>query len=264
MNPFVRDAGTGPGVICLHANASTSAQWRGLAELLAPRFRVLAPDGIGAGRSPAWPGPGEMRLADEVAFLEPVLAAAGERFHLIGHSYGGGVATKMALAMPQRVASLVLFEPTLFALLRQEQPDHPAAAGIDDAAHRAAEAVDRGDLDGAAQRFIDFWMGAGSWAATPAARRAPVAASMAPVRRWVQAINAETYTLADVAALRMPVLLLHGADSPPPGQAVTQLLAATLAQAQTVRLEGVGHMGPVTHPDVVNAQIAAFLAAQRP
>lgn len=262
MTPFVRETGAGPSVICLHANASSSAQWRGLSELLAPRFRVLAPDGLGAGRSPAWPGPGEMRLADEVAFLEPVLAAAGERFHLVGHSYGGGVATKVALAMPQRVASLVLFEPTLFALLRQEQADHPAAAGIDEAAHRAADAVDRGDLDGAAQVFIDFWMGAGSWAATPAARRAPVAASMAPVRRWLRAIFAETCTREDIAGWRMPVLLLHGEDSPPPGRAVTELLAATLPQAQAVRLQGVGHMGPVTHPEAVNAQIAAFLAAQ--
>ena len=42
--PFVREAGSGRSVVCLHANASTSAQWRGLMELLAPRFHVLAID----------------------------------------------------------------------------------------------------------------------------------------------------------------------------------------------------------------------------
>ena len=30
MTPFFREAGAGPGVVCLHANASTSGQWRGL------------------------------------------------------------------------------------------------------------------------------------------------------------------------------------------------------------------------------------------
>jgi hypothetical protein len=35
--PFVREAGTGPGVVCIHSDASTSAQWRGLMDLLAPR-----------------------------------------------------------------------------------------------------------------------------------------------------------------------------------------------------------------------------------
>ena len=32
LEPFFREAGTGPGVVCLHANASTSGQWRGLME----------------------------------------------------------------------------------------------------------------------------------------------------------------------------------------------------------------------------------------
>ncbi len=41
---FVREAGSGPAVICLHSNASTSGQWRGLMERLAPKFRVLAVD----------------------------------------------------------------------------------------------------------------------------------------------------------------------------------------------------------------------------
>jgi hypothetical protein len=42
--PFCREAGTGPGVVCIHANASTSGQWRGLMERLAPRYHVFAPD----------------------------------------------------------------------------------------------------------------------------------------------------------------------------------------------------------------------------
>ena len=39
--PFFREAGTGPGVVCIHSNASTSGQWRGLMDLLAPKFREL-------------------------------------------------------------------------------------------------------------------------------------------------------------------------------------------------------------------------------
>ncbi|RYF71255.1 MAG: alpha/beta fold hydrolase, partial [Comamonadaceae bacterium] len=74
---FCREAGTGPGVVCLHANASSSAQWRGLMERLAPSFRVLAPDAYGAGKSPEWPSDRFIMLADEVALIEPVLARAG-------------------------------------------------------------------------------------------------------------------------------------------------------------------------------------------
>ena len=65
--PFFREAGTGPGVICLHANASSSGQWRALMERLAPCFHVLAPDAHGAARGPAWPAGRAVRLADEAA-----------------------------------------------------------------------------------------------------------------------------------------------------------------------------------------------------
>ncbi|MDP3224795.1 MAG: alpha/beta fold hydrolase, partial [Rubrivivax sp.] len=74
---FVREAGSGPTLLCLHSNASSSTQWRALMELLSPRFRVLAPDQLGAGRSPPWPAArrdGAGRLDDEVALLAPVLA----------------------------------------------------------------------------------------------------------------------------------------------------------------------------------------------
>jgi hypothetical protein len=32
--PFFREAGVGPGVVCLHSNAASSNQWRGLMDLL--------------------------------------------------------------------------------------------------------------------------------------------------------------------------------------------------------------------------------------
>src|SRR5262245_15621130 len=114
---YHREAGAGTAVVCLHASASSSAQWRPLIERLGGRFRTLAADLYGSGRSPAWPGERPMWLADEVALLAPVFEAAGPRFHLVGHSYGGAVALRAALANSARIESLVLFEPVLFSLL---------------------------------------------------------------------------------------------------------------------------------------------------
>jgi pimeloyl-ACP methyl ester carboxylesterase len=45
--PFVREAGGGAGVVCIHSSASSSAQWRPLMDHLAGRFRVFAPDRLG-------------------------------------------------------------------------------------------------------------------------------------------------------------------------------------------------------------------------
>src|SRR5262245_52977692 len=53
---FFREVGQGPGVVCLHSNASSSSQWRSLMEALAPKFHVFAVDSYDAGKSPAWNG----------------------------------------------------------------------------------------------------------------------------------------------------------------------------------------------------------------
>ena len=74
MTPFFREVGSGPGVVCLHANASTSGQWRSLLDALSPKFHVLAADSYGSGKSPPWPTDREAWLRDEVALLEPVFA----------------------------------------------------------------------------------------------------------------------------------------------------------------------------------------------
>lgn len=262
MAAFVRDSGNGPAVLCLHSNASSSAQWRALTDLLAPTHRVLAVDLLGAGRSDPWPVASGARLRHELDALAPVLQAAGGPLHLVGHSYGGAVALAAALAWPGQVRSLVLYEPTLFPLLGQPGPGAPGATGIAAVGPAAVAAVARGDLQAAAELFIDYWMGPGSWAAMPQPRRGPVAESMRPVGHWVDAVFAESWSLPALAELPMPVLVLGGERSPASARDLLPMLAAALPGARVQVLPGLGHMAPVTHPQQVNPLVAQFLADQ--
>src|SRR5262245_15516266 len=223
--PFVREAGDGPAVVCVHANASSSSQWRSLMELLAPRCRVLAADSYGAGKSPAWPRHRPIRLRDEAALLEPVLQHAGAPFALVGHSYGAAVALVAAAARPERVRALALYEPTLFALVDSVSPPPNDSDGIRFAVAEAAAAVAAGEPDRAAECFIDFWSGDGTWARMPEARRAPIRASIVDVGAWGSGLFTEPTPLAAFTALRVPVLLMVGASSPPSGRGVARLLA---------------------------------------
>ncbi|HEX2197357.1 MAG TPA: alpha/beta fold hydrolase [Burkholderiales bacterium] len=261
MTAHVREAGAGPAVVCLHANASTSGQWRALGERLSGRFRVLAVDAYGAGKSPAWPADARGTLDEELALLQPVLDALDGKFHLVGHSYGAALALKAVLRDPGQVASMALYEPTLFALLLAQDAHHPAVQGIRDAAIDAAAAVERGDLQAAGERFIDYWMGAGAWAAMPQARRAAVAPAMRAVRHWAHALMTEPTPLARFAGLEVPVLYMAGTRSPASSRGVFDLLKGVLPAVQVVEFAGLGHMGPVTHPDLVNEVIAKHLGA---
>jgi pimeloyl-ACP methyl ester carboxylesterase len=257
--PFFREAGSGPGVVCVHSNASSSGQWRGLMDLLAPRFRVLAPDSYGAGKSPAFSGSGGPSLSDEVALIEPVFAKAGEPFALVGHSYGGAVALIAAIRYPGRVRTLALYEPTLFALVEQETRSPNDVDGIRNAVVASVKALEAGDAAGAARCFIDFWMAPGSFDRMPERVQAATAESVRHIQAWKDALFDEPTPLAKFAGLDVPVLLLVGSKSPLSSRAVARKLAAVLPRAELVEVEGLGHMGPVTHPDVVNTRIAAFL-----
>lgn len=257
--PYFREAGTGPGVVCIHANASTSAQWRGLMELLAPKFRVLAPDSYGSGKSPEWPSDRVISLRDEVEFIEPVLAKAGSPLALVGHSYGAAVALIAAMANPARVRAMALYEPTLFAVLDEEKPPPNEADGIRNAVADSGAALDAGNQDRAAERFIDYWMGTGAWKHTPDERKVPIAASCRNVRRWGYALLTEPTPLKAFRSLDVPVLYMTGKRSPLSAHGVARLLTATLPRVEVVAFEDLGHMGPVTHPDPVNQAIAQFL-----
>jgi pimeloyl-ACP methyl ester carboxylesterase len=263
IEPFVRESGTGPGVVALHANASTGSQWRALMDLLAPHYRVLAPDLYGAGRSPDWPSDRVISLCDEVDFIEPVMARAGAPPVLVGHSYGAAVALLAALSHPERVRAVAVFEPTLFAVLDADGAPPNAADGIRSVLADASASLDTGDENAAAERFIDYWMGPGSWAYVPEQRKAPIAASVRNIRRWGHALFTEATPLAAFQAFDIPVLYMVGKRSPVSSRAVAQVLTDTLPRVEVVEFEGLGHMGPVTDPQPVNAVIARFLESVR-
>jgi pimeloyl-ACP methyl ester carboxylesterase len=257
--PYVREAGSGPGVVCLHANASSSAQWRSLIDLLSTSHHVLAPDSYGSGKSADWPSQREITLMDEVRFIEPVLAVAGTPVTLVGHSYGAAIALLAAVADPSRVRALAVYEPSLFAIVDAHTPPPNGVDGIRNAVSAAAAALDAGDKDSAARHFIEFWMGEGSWRATPVERKRAIADSVVNVRRWSQALFTEPTPVQTFAKLDLPVLYMLGSTSRESAHAVAKVLLPVLPRVRVVEFPGLGHMAPVTHPELINAEIARFL-----
>jgi pimeloyl-ACP methyl ester carboxylesterase len=255
MNASFREAGSGPGVVCLHSNASSSGQWRALMDLLAPKFHVIAADSYAAGKSPTRP-PNTM-LKDEVALLEPVFARAGDPFALVGHSYGGAVALVAAVTYPERVRAIALYEPTLFALVERDTPRD--VDGIRNTVVTAVGHLKKGDKAAAARTFIDFWMEPGAFDRMPERNRDAIAAAGVDVDEWRKALFGEPTPLEAYSRLESPVLLMVGKQSPLSSRAVARVLARALPRVELVELEGCGHMAPVTHPERVNGAIARFL-----
>ncbi|HVQ04540.1 MAG TPA: alpha/beta hydrolase, partial [Burkholderiaceae bacterium] len=103
-------------------------------------------------------------------------------------------------------------------------------------------------------------MGSGSWDMTPEQRKPAIAASVLNIRRWAHALFTEPTPAQAFAALDVPVLYMLGNDSPESAHAVARVLLPVLRRVEVVRFPGLGHMAPLTHPEVVNAEIARFLS----
>jgi len=259
LDPYVRETGTGPTVLCIHAGYASSGQWRSLMQCLADQFRVIACDMSGSGKSPAISQGVKYTLDEEVAFLGPVFDAAGDSFHLVGHSFGGAVALKAALRYRERLQSLTLIEPTLFALLISSAPESYATREILRHTESTSHLADLGQYEAAAQQFVDYWFQPGAWAATREEVRADVRDGMSLVRQRWDALLRDPVRIADLASINVPALCLTAQNSNAPTRALSQLLIGALPGARAIDIEGVGHMAPLSNPDQVNPLIEAFL-----
>ena len=232
-----------PAVVLLHASASSARQWDRLAEILKPRFRVHAVDLYGHGVQPPWRGT-SLSLADEAALVAPLLAEAGA--HVIGHSYGGAVALKLASLYPQLVHSVAAYEPVMFRWLFEDARHEAMTWTVGAVAQWIRDRLAERDRDSAARGFIDFWSGGGAWQSLPETRRNAIASRMGAVAQHFEALFRELLTQRQVSRLPMPMLFMTGSRTVAPMQTLASVLRQLLPEARHEELDGMGHMGPMT------------------
>lgn len=246
-------------VIALACSGSSGSQWRRLADALGSGRALLTPEHSGPGIAARLAG-GSFTLAHEAARCVRLIDASDDSVHLVGHSYGGGVALQAALARPDRIASMTLYEPAAFHLLDELGAD--GAAGfveIAAIARRVRDAVKAGEHAGAAAAFVDYWNGQGTWEKLSEHVRAALTrwAPKAPLE-FAALMNAQT-VLEDYAAFDFPILVLRGEHAPLPTRVIADALPDAMDCGRVEVIAGAGHMGPMTHADAVSARIVAHI-----
>lgn len=185
---------------------------------------------------------------------------SGTPFHLVGHSYGGGVALRVARERSGMIRSLTLIEPSVFHLLHGVGPkEQRLYREISEVAEAAKSGVNSGDLWSGMTRFVDYWSGDGAWNAMPSDARLKLGRRLAKVVLDFRALFQEPASLADYAALACPTLILCGEKSPGPSRLIVEMLKEAMPTARVTEIDGAGHMSPLTHAEAVNRAIAAHL-----
>lgn len=117
-------------IVLLHGTSASLHTWDGWVEVLARERRVVRVDLPGFGLTGPAPDD-DYRMARYVEFVAALLDALGiERCVLAGNSFGGWIAWETALALPSRVAALVLVDAAGYPLESQSVPIGFRIAGL--------------------------------------------------------------------------------------------------------------------------------------
>ena len=265
-----RTAGTGDPVVLLHGWPQTSHEWRHVMPLLAPRHRVLAPDlrGLGDTTRPL-DGYDSRTIATDVAELVRHLGI--ERYHLVGHDWGGPTAFALACLQPAAVRTLTIVDVTVPGI----GPDlSQGGKRWHHAFHMTPDLPER-LVEGRERDYLEWFYREFSWqpnAITPADVDEYVRTYAQPgaMRAGFAYYRNIPRNIADNRALResgfrlpMPVLAVGGARMEARGRGAEpeQSLREIAGDVQGMVVAESGHFVPEEQPAVLAQRLLAFFAA---
>lgn len=261
---FVKDWGSGRPVVLTHGWPFNADMWDDLANELAERgYRVISYDKRGFGRSgQPWNGYDFDTLADDLAAI--IDAAALRDATLVGYSMGGGeVVRYVSRYGAAKVSKLALIGSVVAGLPKSsENPNGLDGAAFDDI--KAGIRKDRAAFLGAVIR--DFIYDPGAPATQPVSSEVlawsnamMMQASQRALLACVDAFGRTDFR-AELPAIRVPVLVVHGTgDKPVPVEISARAAAERLPDAKLIEYAGTSHGLIVTERDRVLRDLTSFL-----
>lgn len=249
-------------ILALHGSASSARQWRALKEELATEFRIEAPDLNGYGSTSCSQRDALPGLARRAAPLIDQIAFEQAPVHLVGHSFGGALAFKIAAMRPDLVASVTVYEPALLSLLR-ESPiagDRQCYQTFLAAGAKMTAGFASGASGAAMQPVIEFWNGQGAWDTLDPNRKAALTSRTSSTLRDFIDVSSDRMSADEVKSIRAPVSVISGEASTEAGKRIARRLENLLPGAQSTVLLDADHMSPITEPNRLNALIKEHLS----
>ena len=237
--------GTGPAIVFVHADFVDGRMWEGVRARLAARYRTVAYDKLGYGRSDPATCPVVRR--QELAALVDALGL--ESFHLVGCSNGGQQALDFALEQPTRVLSLTLVNASPSGW--QPQGEMPPLLA------EMMAAVQAGDLDTASELQLRIWFDG------PDRDKTQFSPAIQEARRLASVMNRiyvergsffltdaqppEAPALSRLAEVKAPTLVIDGLWDWSENRRANSLLAEGIPGARRIEVDG-GHVAPLEDP----------------
>ena len=237
----------------LHAGVADRTMWRDLLPVFAERgYRAIAMDLQGFGEAPVTTA--EQAPWDDV--LETMDVAGVDRAALVGNSFGGAVALRVAAVAPERVTALVL--------VSAPAPDIEPSPELEAAWEAEEEALARDDVDAAVAAVVEAW--------TVADAAGDLRERVAAMQRRAFELQGEAPDVSEapdpaedpaaLAAIGVPALVAAGGRDKPDFIESARRLADALPDARHAVIEDAGHLAPLETPEAFTRLVLDFLQEQ--
>jgi esterase len=241
---YYEERGEGAPILCIHGTSSSAMIWGRAVDELARLGRVIVYDRRGCARSQrpeSYLTTSVSEHADDAAALLAALSATPAI--VIGRSYGGEVATDLALRYPDRVRAVILLEGAPTSL-------SPGARKWEaDLSEQIMAAADRG-IDTVAEVLLRNVLDDATWEQFPDhVKRVFIDNGPAIVAEFRGgSLQVDAHALATIDK---PTLLVAATDSSEAFREATAAMAASIPNARTVVVGG-GHMVNPADPAVLS------------
>lgn len=246
-----RVAGSGPPLVLLHGGLVDSRAWRREIAAFSDEFQVVAWDAPGCGQS-SDPRP-DASLDDYAATAAGLIDALElGPAHLLGHSFGGGLALAIYQRHSRLVRSLILV--SAYAGWAGSLP----AAEVEQRRQRAERNAQRPTQD-----WIDEFLATLFDETTPPHLVEETRRIMLDTRPEGMLPMLNAFAEADLTdvldTVAVPTLLLYGDRDQRSPRPVAESLARSIPTCHLVFVSGVGHDVNVEAPEVFDNEVRAFL-----
>ncbi|MFI9025930.1 alpha/beta fold hydrolase [Streptomyces sp. NPDC053560] len=247
----VEEAGdAGPVLLCLHGIGSSSAAFAPQFATLSRYVRVVAWDAPGYAKSADPTGP--FTLDDFADTAAALIRQRGGRAHVLGVSWGGVIALRLAARHPELVSSLIVADSSAGS-----GTDPVKAEAMRARADELAEVGPRAFAERRGPRLVSD--------AAPEALVQRVTDTMAgslrlPGYRYsTESMAATDLRIADLSAVTAPTLVLCGDQDRVTGIDASQMLTADLHSSVFVIVKDAGHLANQEQPEAFDAWVFAHL-----
>lgn len=257
------EAGSGDPILFLHGSGPGATGWSNFhlnIPPLAERFRVLAWDSPGWGRSDSAPAAEYDHPAAVVEFLD---AMGIEKAALVGNSMGGAVAVATAARYPDRVSHVVTMGSASF-------PDVPAMFGAGDGPTEGLKVLIEGYRKPNAdtmRRLVEIMTFSPEFATPELAQMRASAALARPdhLENFLKGVGrtgpvSRPPSPAEVRSITAPTLLIHGRDDRVVHFENSLRLVSMIPNSRLLLLNRCGHWAQIEHAEEFNRVVADFIA----